>query len=278
MIPTPGSEFLLRLETNEMIERERLAALLSQIEDVIRGSLPGGSRAYLLIGAFRRGSIELFLGIGAIATTVVMQLPSFLVDLKKLASDRRAEPNPFAVALADVMAFDGTSSVDFVHKDKTVTIHKSEVPFVQRLSFGRDLANNRAQAIRPEELQPREEADPENGQVEDEDQDWVPTLEAQDHPPREARAAQSGYISSITMVGEFEKAREHDGSTEIRFVPRDSTFAPYFVVTSNAYGDDPAEFVLYEVTGNVTIDGDGPGSIEVLDVLPPGDALLTLRT
>lgn len=278
MIPAPDSEFLLRLETNEMIERERFTSLLSAIEDAIRRNRSTGPDAYLLVGAIRRGSVEVVLAIGGLVTTVVMTLPSFLVDLKQLARDRRTEPNQFAVAIADVMAFDGTSRVDFVYRDKTVTIHKSEVPFVQRIAFGREIRTDRQQTIRPEELQADENAEPQEGQVEDEDQDWVPTLEARDAPPRESGEGPSGYVTSISLVGEFENIERNDGSREVRFVPRDSTLAPYFVVTSNAYEAEPMEMVQYQVMGNVTLEGDGPGTIEVMSIAPPDDALLTFRS
>ena len=278
MVPAPDTEFLLRLETNEMVERERFTALLAAIEDVVRRHRFGGPEAYLLVGAVRRGSIEVAIAIGGLITTIALMLPSFLVDLKKLSGDGRAEPNPFAVALADVMAFDGTSRVDLVHKEKVVTIRRSEVPFVQKIAFGHAIRAERQRAIRPEELRMNEEPMPEGGQVEDEDQDWVETLEASDHPPREVRAGPAGYVTSLTLVGEFEAARGRDGSAETRFVPRDTTLAPYFTVAGDAYGAGCEQGVQYEVTGNVSIDGDGPGTIEVLHVMPPGDALLTLRT
>lgn len=278
MIPAPDSDFLLRIDTNEMIERERFTALLAAIEDALRRHRAGGSRAYLLIGAVRHGSVAIALAVGGIATSVIMALPSFLVDLKQLARDRKSEPNPFAVALADVMAFDGASRANFVYKDKTVTIQKSEVPFVQKIAFGHAIRSDRQQAIRPEELQAEEPTAGTAGPIEDEDQNWVPTLEAGDHPPREARAAPSGYLSSLTLIGQFERNREAGGHTELRFVPRDPSFASSFVVTSNSYDADPDEYTDYEVTGNITVDGEAPATIEILAIHPPEDDFLTLKT
>lgn len=277
MIPAPDTDFLLRIDTNEMIERERFTALLASIEEVLRRHRAGGPRAYLLVGAVRHGSVEIVLAVGGIAATVIMALPSFLVDLKQLARDRKAEPNGFALALADVMAFDGASRADFVYKDKTVTIKKSEVPFVQKIAFGHAIRSDRQQAIRPEELQSEEHETERPGHVEDEDQDWVPTLEAVDHPPREARAAPSGYFTSLTLLGQFERVRGRAGS-ELRFIPRDPTIAPSFLVTSNDYDSAPDEDTDYEVTGNISVDGDATATIEVLAIHPPQDDFLTLKT
>lgn len=277
MIPAPDTDFLLRIDTNEMIERERFTALLASIEEVLRRHRAGGPRAYLLVGAVRHGSVEIVLAVGGIAATVIMALPSFLVDLKQLARDRKAEPNGFALALADVMAFDGASRADFVYKDKTVTIKKSEVPFVQKIAFGHAIRSDRQQAIRPEELQSEEHETERPGHVEDEDQDWVPTLEAGDHPPREARAAPSGYFTSLTLLGQFERVRGGAGS-ELRFIPRDPTIAPSFLVTSNDYDSAPDEDTDYEVTGNISVEGDATATIEVLAIHPPQDDFLTLKT
>lgn len=278
MIPVPDSDFRLRLETNEMVERERFTNLLASIEDALRRHRAIGRGAFLLVGGVRAGSVEIALAVGGIGATIIMALPSFLVDLRQLARDRRAEPNPFAVALADVMAFDGASRADFVYKEKTVTIEKHEVPFVQKIAFGHAIRNDRQQAIRPEELQADEgPADPERG-VEDEDQDWVPTLEAGDHPPREARAAPSGYMSSLTMIGQFERSGLAGGGSELRFVPQDTTFATSFLVTSNAYDTAPDEDTAYEVTGNITIDSDETATIEILAIHPPQDDFLTLKS
>lgn len=278
MTPTPGSDFNLRLQTNEMIERERLAALLAAIENAVRQNLHSGSRAYLLVGAVRAGSVDIALALGGIAATVIVGLPPCLVALKQLARDRRPEPNAFAVALADVMAFDATNRVDFIHKGKVVTIERNEVPFVQRIAFGRDIQEERPQAIRPEELQPQDESSEPDRGVEDEDQDWVPTLEAGDHPPREARAAPSGYFNSLTLAGEFETVRNRSGASELRFVPHDTSFAPYFLVSSNAYEVEPTQHVAYTVTGNIAVDPEGVATIEVLEITPPGDTFLTLRS
>jgi len=137
--------------------------------------------------------------------------------------------------LADVVAFDGAGRAHFVYKDKTVTIQKSEVPFVQKIAFGHAIRSDRQQAIRPEELQVVEPDTGYSAPIEDEDQDWVPTVEAGDHPPREARALPSGHLSSLTLSGQFERARASGGGSELRFVPRDPTVASSFVVTSNSY-------------------------------------------
>lgn len=278
MIPAPDSDFRLRLETNEMVERERFTALLASIEDALRRHRAIGRGAFLLVGGVRAGSVEIALAVGGIGATIIMALPSFLVDLKQLARDRRAEPNPFAVALADVMAFDGASRAGFVYKDKTVTIEKSEVPFVQKIAFGHAIRSDRQQAIRPEEIGGEDEPPEVDRGVEDEDQDWVPTLEAGDHPPREARAAPSGYLNSLTLVGQFERERVAGGKQELRFVPRDPTFASSFLVTSNAYDSEPDEYTVYEVTGNITVDADEAATIEILAIHPPQDDFLTLKT
>lgn len=278
MIPIPDTEILFRLDTNEMVERVRLTALLAAIEDALRRHRAGGPNAYLLVGAVRHGSLEIILGLGAIAIPAVLQLPSFLVDLKQLARDRRAEPNPFAVALADVMAFDGASRADFVHKDKMVTISKSEVPFVQKIVFGHAIRTDRQQALRPEELLPVEDEIQLDRAIEDEDQDWVPTLEAGDHPPREARATPSGYVNSVTMIGQFERDRGVGSVTDLRFVPQDPILATSFVVTTNAYDVEPDEYTDYEVTGNAAIEADGTSTIEILAIHPPQNNFLTLKS
>lgn len=273
MTPAPDTEFLLHIDTNEMIERERFTALLAAIEEALRRYPAGGRQAYLLVGGVRYGSVDTALAVGGL----ILAVPGFIVALKQLAGDRKPEPNGFAVALADVMAFDGASQASFVHKDKTVTVHKSEVPFVQKIAFGYPVRGDRQQAIRPEELQADEAEEPISS-VEDEDQDWVPTLEAGDHPPREARASPSGYFNFLTMIGQFERASATGGGSELRFVPRDPTFATSFVVTSNAYDTAPDEYTDYEVTGNITVDGDEAATIEILAIHPPQDDFLTLKT
>ena len=52
MTPAPNCEFLLRIDTNEMIERERFTALLASIETALR-RYPGGLQDYLLVGGVR---------------------------------------------------------------------------------------------------------------------------------------------------------------------------------------------------------------------------------
>jgi hypothetical protein len=69
-----------------------------------------------------------------------------------------------------------------------------------------------------------------------------------------------------------------DGTTEMRFVPVDRTFAPYFIITSKAYEPNPAEMVQYQVVGNNNIDANGPATIDVLSIAWPDDALITFRT
>ena len=280
MVPDPDTTFLIRLHTNEMIERERLAALLAAIEAELRRHQFAGAEAILLVGAVRRGSVEVMLGIVGAAAGVfsmLLAIPGFLVGLKQLAADPKAEPNDFAVAIGEVMALDGAARVTLVHRDKVVTIHRDEVPFVQRIALDDQRRSTRATHLSLGGVLPEEQG-PDEGLVEDEERDWVPMLEASDHPPRETASEPTGQVNSLTLVGEFENFQRQDGSSEARFVPRDAMLAPYFIVTSRAYDAEPMEFVQYQVVGNVAMDGDGPATIELLSIAPPDDALLTLKT
>lgn len=278
MIADPNTTFVVRLDTNEMIERERFAALLATIEDQVRAQGFAGPNATLAIGAVNRGSVEITVAIVGTLVATVLAIPGFLIGLKQLAGERGREPNDFAVALAEVMAFDGVTRLDFRHRDTVVTIQRDEVPFVQRIALGRDLT------LDPKRIaleQAPDEVDEEGSLdrvTEDEDQDWVPLLNASDAPPREVQEGPSGQVAGLQLIGEFERHDLPNGSQETRFVPRDATFAHYFVVTSFAYDAEPMEMVQYQVVGNVTLDPESQAQIEVLTISPPDDALLTLRT
>lgn len=278
MITDPNTTFIVRLDTNEMIERERFAALLANIEEQVRADGFAGPDAVLAIGAVDRGSVEVTVAIVSGVLATVLAIPGFLVALKQLAQERGREPNGFAVALGEVMALDGVMKVDLRHRDTAVTIRRDEVPFVQRIALGRDLAPEHRR-IMSEPLTPEvDEEDDLDRLVEDEDQAWVPMLKAGDAPPREAHEGPSGQVAGLQLVGEFERHELPNGSYEMRFVPRDATFAPYFVVTSYTYDAEPMEMVQYRVIGNVTLDAGEPGQIEVITISPPDDALLTLRS
>lgn len=70
MIPHPDTAFSLRLNTNEMVERERFTTLLSVIEDEIRSSGFAGRHAFLVIGGVSHGSVDVLLAIAGFASTV----------------------------------------------------------------------------------------------------------------------------------------------------------------------------------------------------------------
>lgn len=278
MIAGPNSRFVIRLDSNEMIERERFAALLAAIENQVRTVGFAGPQAVLAIGAVDHGSIEVTVAIvGSVAATL-LAIPGFLVALRQLAQERGREPNDFAVALAEVMALDGVMTVDLKHRETNITIRRDEVPFVQRIARGGDLAREHPRiAIEPLATEVDEEDDLDRV-VEDEDQDWVPVLKAGDAPPREAYQGPSGQLAGVPLIGEFEMVELPNGDHEMRFLPRDTTLAPYFVVTSNAYDPDPIEFVQYQVVGNVTLEAGSPGLLEIVTISPPDDTFLSFRS
>ncbi|RUN76494.1 hypothetical protein EJC47_11015 [Sphingomonas sp. TF3] len=278
MITDPNTTFVVRLDTNEMIERERFAALLAAIEEQVRADGFAGPDAVLAVGAVDRGSVEVTVAIVSGVAATLLAIPGFLVALKDLSRQRGRDPNPFAVAVGEVMALDGVMRIDLRHRDTLVTISRDEVPFVQRIAFGSDLAPEHPRTLpqaMPAEIDEEDDLD---RVTEDEDQDWVPLLKASDEPPREASEGPSGQVSSLQLVGEFEHHDMPDGTRELRFVPRDTTFAHYFIVVSNTYEAEPMEMVQYQVTGNVTLDAGSPGQIEIVSIAPPDDAMITLRT
>ncbi len=59
MIPHPDTTFTLRLDTNEMIERERFADILTVVEQEIRRDGFAGQQAILVVGGVKRGSVEI---------------------------------------------------------------------------------------------------------------------------------------------------------------------------------------------------------------------------
>ncbi len=276
MIPSSDAVIAIRLETNELIERERFSAFLAAIEEAIRNNEAGGPGAILLVGGVRHGSVELVVSIAGTVMATALAVPGFLVALKELSKDKRAEPNTFATSLGEIMVGDAVQVVEFRHKDKLVSIRRDEVPYVGVLGFDEPWIS--AASLASTEPLPVEMSELDDESTEDEDQDWVPTLEASDAPPREAAAGPSGSVAGLTLAGEFVS---HDGpgrAKELRFVPHDPTLADYFVVASAVYDAEPMLGVPYHVTGNITLDPDRPAIIEVLSILPQGDSFIVLRT
>jgi hypothetical protein len=142
------------------------------------------------------------------------------------------------------MALDGVTRAEFRHRDTTISIERSEVPRALSILAG---APGDAPFARED--------------------DGAPEFEYEPSP--------AGYVSSLMLVGEFENMTGRDGSPEIRFVPRDSTLAHYFVVTRGAEAGSYQEMVDYEVTGNVTLTPEKGATIDVLSIMPPRGALLT---
>ena len=280
MIPDPDTVFMLRLETNEMVERERFANLLAVIEQEIRNSDFAGQHAILVVGGVRQGSVEIILGIASLTVAVgsfAIAIPNFLISLKQMSRDKDRDPNSFAVAIGEVMALDGVNKAEFKHKDVAVSILREEVPFARSLQISPPRVEA-ASAIN--EVEQFEESMNEDSPVyvEDEDQDWLPTLEAKESPPRDANAAVNGYLNSLAMVGEFEKFEKSNGQISLRFVPGESTIAPFFEVTSNKYQQEPEESVEYNIIGNVSLDGTGEATLEILSISRSDDETLPLRT
>ncbi|WP_267386156.1 hypothetical protein [Sphingomonas sp. GC_Shp_3] len=278
MIPIPHLSFDLHIDTNEMIERGRLAALLEAIENEVRNRGFAGPHAVLLVGAIHHGSVELRLGVAGVAVgglSALMAVPAFLISLKDMTRDPSPQPNAVAATIAEVMSGDGAQKVEFRYGDKVVTIKRDDVPYYKRIKS--DMPGYEAASLMDHDRFADHDDDDDRSHVDDEDQDWLPDLRASDHPPREVAEAPVGQIAALRLVGEFERIERKNGNVEWRFVPRDRTLSQYFIVTSHAYDPEPMEMAEYEVIGNITLDGDGPGRIEVLSIMPPGDALLTLR-
>jgi hypothetical protein len=278
VIPIPHLNFDLHIDTNEMIERGRLAALLEAIENEVRNRGFAGPHAVLLVGAIHHGSVELRLGIAGVVVggvSALMAVPAFLISLKDMTRDPSPQPNAVAATIAEVMSGDGAQKVEFRYGDKVVTIKRDDVPYYKRIKS--DMPGYEAASLMDHDRFADHDDDDDRSHVEDEDQDWLPDLRASDHPPREVAEAPIGQIAALRLVGEFERIERKNGNVEWRFVPRDRTLSQYFIVTSHDYDPEPMEMAEYEVIGNITLDGDGPGRIEVLSIMPPGDALLTLR-
>lgn len=277
MIPDDDAIFLARLVTNEMVERERFTTFLAAIESELRLREFAGPNAILLIGALNHGSLEVVLGVvGAAggALSAIFAIPNFLIGLKKLAADDEDEPNPFALTLGEIMALDGAARLDLVYKGKVMSIHRDDVPYFRRIAPRKSPSSN-TQTATSEPIEYESKAEEDIG-IEDEDRDWVPMLEARDHSPREARERPTGELNSLAMVGEFTRPKTRNGEGQLRFLPRESILAPYFVVISHAYDDEPQEAVQYDVVGNISLSADGPATIEILSISPP-EPMLPLR-